>query len=125
VRIGLTPLIDLVFILLIFLMLASNFDDRRALNITLPEPAGGRNEAGPAVLTVLLKTSGAIMVDGAATNLDRLTYTLESVAIDAQRRILVRPEAGVAVQRIVSVLDRLIAAGFRNTTLARGDGGGK
>ncbi len=120
--IGLTPLIDVVFILLVFFMLASSFLDWRA--IALNAPAAAKGGASP---------EGALLVevraDGLRLGAERLGLEALAERVAAQlraapdRRVLVRPDAGVPLQRAVEVLDRLSAAGATEIALIRGRAG--
>lgn len=114
--ISLTPLIDVVFILLVFFMLASTFLDWRSIEVAAPKQAGGG--------TTL---EGSLLVDLRADGL-RLagqTLSLEEMAEQVNRRlaenpdtpILLRSGEGVAYGRLVEVLDRLNGAGATNLSL--------
>lgn len=53
VEVNLTPLIDVVFLLLIFFMVSTTFETRQALELTLPESTAGVDlEASPVTLAV-------------------------------------------------------------------------
>lgn len=115
--IGMTPLIDVVFILLIFLMLASRFADYGALSLSLPSGAASGQTAEPPIRIRLLR-NGEIVIDGAASTLDRLAGAIRQRDGHERRRILIVPEPAVPVQRVVHVLDRLSIAGIRGAVLA-------
>lgn len=116
-RIGLTPLIDVVFILLVFFMLASSFLDWRSIDVA----AGSTGAARPGL-------EGALLVDvqgnglrfaGEDVTADELSARVKArLAERPDQRIVLRPEAGVDVQRTVEILDRLNADGARDVTLA-------
>lgn len=115
--ISLTPLIDVVFILLVFFMLASSFLDWRSIELnTAQKTTAGFIEEQPALLVDV----GVNTVQLA----DRLM--LESVLVDEirmaqesapQRKVAIRPADGVKVQRVVTLLDKLNQAGIQNMTL--------
>ena len=98
-------------------MLASSFLDWRTIALDAPAEAGG---AGP---------EGALLVeirpDGLRLAAQRLSLDALAAQVAAQlraapdRRVLVRPAAGVPLQRAVEVLDRLSAAGARRLSLIR------
>jgi len=120
-RISLTPLIDVVFILLVFFMLASNFMDWRAIRLDAPVKAGADGGDRPAVLLRIggdgrLDLNGEPIADGGlATTMQRLTRR------SPVPTVLIRPADGVPLQRAVSVLDRVEAAGISRARLMRGD----
>jgi biopolymer transport protein ExbD len=109
--IDLTPLIDVVFILLLFFMLASRFHQWRALTVSASGTPGDRD----AVPAVLVRVHG----DG---SLDLNTEAIPSPALTARLRLALTREPGLAVQiesadevplqTLVTVLDQVHAAGI-------------
>ena len=59
--ISLTPLIDVVFILLVFFMLASSFLDWRSVDLTVSSGAGAATSAQRAIL-ISLQADGSVSV---------------------------------------------------------------
>ena len=115
-RIGLTPLIDVVFILLIFFMLASRFEDWRGVTLTAPGAGAAAPSAAGALLVEVraagLRLSGAPLDDAALFSRVR-----DRLADRPAQRVLVAPGPGVDTQRLVDVLDGLAAAGARDVAL--------
>ena len=119
--ISLTPLIDVVFILLVFFMLASSFLDWRAIELSAPaEAAAGATEQE--TLFVELRAEG-LWLSGEALTLDELERRLAARIGEApEQRVVLRPEPGVSLQRAVEVLDRASKAGVTELSLAGGAG---
>lgn len=118
--IGLTPLIDVVFILLVFFMLASRFNDWRAIGLDVPAGAGGRGES--TAVEIRLSADGAVLLGGEPTAWAGLPDRLARLAgaRDPQPRVVVRADAGVPFQRAVDAMHAAGAAGFDAVTLGRG-----
>lgn len=118
--ISLTPLIDVVFILLIFFMLASSFLDWRTITLNTPGQAATVPDMEGAML-VRLHADGTLDMAGEALSGDQLQARLQAaVARKPGQRVLVRPERGVAMQRAVEVLDLVASAGIMDVSLVRG-----
>lgn len=116
--ISLTPLIDVVFILLVFFMLASSFLDWRSIALTAP-PAGARAAAMEGALLVEVRRND-LRLSGRPIGLEELEGRIRSRLADKpDRSIFVKPAAGVPLQRAVAVLDRLAAAGATKLSLIR------
>ena len=64
VSLDLTPLIDVVFLLLIFFMVTTSFTDRTQLSIDLPEAHGEIQLKQPVTIEVLINASGEYHVNG-------------------------------------------------------------
>jgi biopolymer transport protein ExbD len=120
--ISLTPLIEVVFILLLFFMLASNFSQWRTIDVMTPVSGGIQNDSEPSLL-IQIESAGNIRLDGTPLTLDGL-FGPAAAAIQQQpqRRIVVQPAADVSLQTIVSVLERLRAAGGQRIVLQRDSG---
>ena len=64
VDITLTPLIDILFIVLLFLVLTATFTEQTVLRISLPRTATGIHDSGdPGAMRILVDAAGSIFVD--------------------------------------------------------------
>ena len=114
--ISLTPLIDVVFILLVFFMLASSFLDWRAIDLSASGGAAvGMSMEG--ALLVEIRPEG-LRLSGETVSLETLGFRIaERVSEQPDQRVLIQPEPGVSLQRTVQVLDRLAASGVTGMSL--------
>lgn len=117
-RISLTPLIDVVFILLIFFMLASSFLDERAIKLAAPAAAlGGASLEG--ALLIELRRDG-LRLAGERLVLPQLMARLaEHAARNPAQRVLIEPAPGVSLQDAVALLDRVAASGLSEVSFLR------
>lgn len=120
-RLSLTPLIDVVFLLLIFFMLASTF-----MKFTHLEVSGSRpGQAAVAVrgaLFIRLHSDGRMDLNGAPVSRDDLIASLDSHADEADNanaRLIVRPMDGVSVQQLVSALAHIRRSKIQHIIMAR------
>lgn len=113
-RPSLTPMIDVVFLLLVFFMLAARFGQEGALDLRI---AGGGAEAwqGPPRL-VQIEPEG-LRLNGQATEEETLVSTLSGLTETRDDLILIQPAEGVALQRLLDVMAGLEAAGFTSLAL--------
>lgn len=116
--ISLTPLIDVVFILLVFFMLASSFLDWRSIDLNAPGRGGGKPSMVGALLVDV--TANGLRLSGEAMDLGELEARVATrLEQRPEQRVLVKPAAGVPLQSVVDVLDRLSAAGVVDLSLIR------
>ncbi len=116
--ISLTPLIDVVFILLLFFMLSSSFIHWRQLNLA---SSGSESEQELEVRHLQLQA------DGSQFELDGTWYSSRDAAA-LQNLIAGQPQAiwlidaaeGTRTQPVISLLDALKQAGATHVTLAEG-----
>lgn len=117
--IGLTPLIDVVFILLIFFMLASNFMRWRAIDLSAPVRAAAVVPVERDVLKIEIRSDG-ISIDGDSVTpevLDR--QVTDRLTGDSELVIVIQPAVAVPLQRTVTIVDQLRALGASNLNLVR------
>ena len=116
--IRLTPLIDVVFILLVFFMLASSFMDWRGFRLDLPAAdATPDPDVDPIVVRVL--ADGGYRLGGLDVGAEELVQRVREVRDGPDPRPVVIQAAGTApVQATVRVLDRLHAGGIEGASLA-------
>ena len=119
VAVSLTPLIDVVFILLVFFMLASNFNQWNTIELTASAADGLPSSMEGAFLVGV--GSGDLRLAGEPVSLDELTKRVsERLKVDAGQAVVVQPDRFTALQRTVDILDALYSAGAVNVTLDKG-----
>jgi biopolymer transport protein ExbD len=115
--IGLTPLIDVVFLLLVFFILAGQFIEERG-RLTLAEAAGGeRSQTARPYLLVQIQTRDMVDLAGERLDIAGLIERLERVAAKREKPIVaIAPIEGLELGAMVAVVDALRAAGFSDFT---------
>lgn len=106
-RIGLTPLIDVVFILLLFFMLASNFNRWQQLPVDSAS-GGSAHDTSITVLELALFADGQLQIGDKdryqQNDMDWLAPILEQ---DSDTVFRITPADGVSVQVLIDTVDRL------------------
>lgn len=108
---SLTPMIDVVFLLLVFFMLASRFGTDMQLPLKL---AGASTSpySGPPRLVVI--EPDAVRLNGTELAQAALTEALAPLMSAPEDAVILRAADGVSLQRLVEVMDRLAGAGMTN-----------
>lgn len=114
-RPSLTPMIDVVFLLLVFFMLASRFGLDAQLPLNLSGGARAETYAGPPRLVDVLPDG--LRLNGVPVETDALPQSLEALTDTPRDTIVVRARDEAALQRVVEVMERLGAAGFTRLVL--------
>ena len=115
---NITPLIDVVFILLIFFVVSTTFIKDMNLSIDRPQAASSTPVSGKEI-RVYIEKGGEIFVNGQATRL----WTLQGHVRDILRSstskvVLVVTDKEVKVERLVEVVDQCRLAGAKNVAVA-------
>ena len=117
--ISLTPLIDVVFILLIFFMLASSYLDWRSVDLTVSSGVGTETSAQRAIL-ISLRPDGSIAVGSKPIAKQTLrSVMIAKLAGNRDQRVVIRSDPGVPLQRAVDTLDLLRMIGATKVSLSR------
>jgi len=117
-RIEILPLIDIVFLLLVFFIYAMlSMAIHRGISINLPTSSSSRIEK-ELVLSVTIKDSGEILVDNDRTPLKGLARLLEHRAKGQESPgILLFADRKVSCQLLVKVLDQIRKADINRISL--------
>lgn len=112
------PLIDIVFILLIFFVVTTTF--ARDLGIDVERPSAGSASEQPAnVVRVAVGRGGELTVDGRATSPWRLETEVEDrMAQSTEKSVLVVADRSVNAEALVKVMDTCRKAGARQVAIA-------
>ncbi len=110
---NLTPMIDVVFLLLIFFMLASRFGIERAVPVTAAG-AGGTYSGPPRLVDV---APGGVSLNGVQLEVEALAATLAPLMARPDDAIILRARSTADLQKLLAVMDQLSAAGFTRLVL--------
>lgn len=104
---NLTPMIDVVFLLIIFFMVATRFAEmERDIELELPEVASARAlTSAPKQRVVSVRDSGQVALDGVELSLNDLTSRLASARREyPELSVVIRGDAACAFQHVAATL---------------------
>ncbi|MCB1752392.1 MAG: biopolymer transporter ExbD [Gammaproteobacteria bacterium] len=114
---SMTPLIDVVFILLLFFMLVSNFQQWRAMPLQLSGQNNGPTEREQS-FSVVIRQDGGLELNNIPIALETLTATLKrQIADGIDPNVLIAASESTGLQTLVHVIDSISAAGIDQITL--------
>lgn len=116
-RIGLTPMIDVVFLLLVFFMLAARFGGMTQVPLSAATSGSAAYEGPPRLLSL---SEGGIQLNGQDVSLITLSERLGLLMSSPTDVIIITAKSGASTQTLVTVLDALKEAGLSNIVLAGG-----
>lgn len=122
----LTPMIDVVFLLIVFFLLATTFQAmERELAVSVPKSQSGDEGGGPDPIVVNVLEDGSIVVGGNRVDLDQLhSILVRRVAEDPATKALVRADRRLLFDKVIAVADtcRRANAALSFATLDRSSG---
>lgn len=114
-RANLTPMVDVVFLLLFFFMLASRFGADAAMELALAGEGGGWT--GPPRLVEV--APDGVRLNGVAMRADALAAALDRLMETRADPVVIAPREGATTGELVAAMAALEAAGFSGLALVR------
>ncbi|MEM7171618.1 MAG: biopolymer transporter ExbD [Pseudomonadota bacterium] len=113
----LLPLINVVFLLLIFFMLAGRLTAPDAFWVQVPESAS-QSHAQAEAITILVGQDGRIVLEGLEIENNGLLLAVRNEVEDhPERQVQIKADRGVEAVKVVSILDTLREAGVEKLRL--------
>ena len=117
-KISLTPIIDVVFILLIFFMLATNFQSFNKTEIKISNETASVSQSDKKIFLMEFNKDSEFKLNGTAASLDSIKSDIISSKNNGDDFIVItKPLKGVDVQLILSVFANLKSSNIENVTL--------
>ena len=118
-RIDLTPMVDVVFLLLIFFMISTTFVESPGINIKLPEASTQPADREPREIKIYLSREGTIYYRDRQINLDEYRRLLAEHQAEADRTtVLLLADQESRHGKVVTLMDLARDAGFTKLAIA-------
>jgi biopolymer transport protein ExbD len=109
---NLTPLIDIVFLLLVFFMLTAHFIEDQAIDIQLPEAISSHSSQEDEPLVISLLPTGEILLDGESTPSEQLEETLSAmIHANSKRVVQLKGDRSAQFGKAIKIIDVARSAG--------------
>jgi biopolymer transport protein ExbD len=109
--INITPLVDVVLVLLIVLMVTATYVASQAIPMDLPRSATG--ESSSTTLAISVDGEGNLFLDTRAVSEHELRLGVRTAKASGDTRALIAADGATAHRRVVRVLDLLRQEGVR------------
>ena len=107
-KISLTPVIDVVFILLIFFMLASNFNKLGEVNMDMTKESTTSNKEDIKIIKLLVRQDQTVLNEGKVYDDEELLNMLNIAIKDASKySIILTSKDDVTYQRFLNLISYL------------------
>jgi len=122
---SLTPLIDVVFLLLIFFLVTSEFEnEERRLDIVLPSATTAVPMISkPREIVIDIDREGTVFLSGQPTSLGELQKLLKVAAASnpTNQSVVIRADRSTAFQPVVNVMDLCNRSGISDYSVTTAD----
>lgn len=115
--IDLSPLLDVVFILLIFFIVSTVFVRESGVNVDKPESVTAKELERTSILIAITR-SGQIVYDGNNIGVGGVRATIEQLLRDQSRPVVLQTDKTVPAELLVNVIDQVKLAGADSVSIA-------
>jgi biopolymer transport protein ExbD len=118
-EINLTPLIDVVFLLLIFFMVSTTFIHESEITLNLPEASKNAQEDKTQALSISIDSKGRYYLNGVAlvnTQMETLKRAMSAAAGVDQPQVVISADGNATHQNVINVMDAARQLGLLKIT---------
>lgn len=118
-RVDLTPMIDVVFLLLIFFMISTTFVEKPGLKIDLPESSAQQLKQDEKEVQLYLTAGGEIYYERQLITLSQLSERLAGLGpVAAKMTFLLMADQDALHGKVIQLMDLAKTAGFGKLAIA-------
>lgn len=116
--INLTPMLDIVFIMLIFFIVTTSFVKESGVDISRPTAeTAERQERGN--ILVAIRPNGEIWIDGRAVDIRAVRASIERLRAETpEGEVIIQGDRKAQIGLLVRVMDQIRQAGVTNVSIA-------
>lgn len=125
--INVTPMVDIMLVLLIIFMVTATYITRNAIEVKLPEAATGQDVTAT-TLALVVSQDGSLFLNGEAVTLDQVRDRVPAIVRESPEvQAVVDGDRTVPYGRVMEVIDTLRSLGVKNFAASverKAEGGG-
>jgi biopolymer transport protein ExbD len=121
--IDLTPMLDVVFIMLIFFIVTTSFVKEAGIDVSRPSAATAQKKERASIL-IAINSSGDIWIDKRKIDVRSVRANVERLHAESpEGTVVIQADKGSNTGTLVKVMDQVKLAGVDNISLAATEGG--
>ena len=118
IEINVAPLIDIVFLLLIFFMLTSEFTDFKTIDMISPNQSSTSIQKNDLPIIINLSENGLVEIDKIEIKLEDLSETIQMKLMNSKnKKIVISPLNETKINNLIIVVDTIRSLGIENIAL--------
>jgi biopolymer transport protein ExbD len=119
-ELDMAPLIDMIFILLIFFLVATSFSKEAGVEIKKPKPAPVRPDVQKKTnVTVEIGHDNRIFIEGRVYDVRTVRAYMEQFLLDVPKgTVVIATDKDSYIGRVIQVMDHCKLAGVKNVSVA-------
>lgn len=121
--INLTPMLDVVFIMLIFFVVTTSFVKESGVEINRPS-AETTQQQEQANILIAIRPNGEIWIEGRSVDVRSVRANIERLRAEfPEGQVVIQGDRAAQIGLLVRVMDQVRLAGITNVAIAADDGG--
>ena len=118
IEINVAPLIDIVFLLLIFFMLTSEFTDFKTIDMISPNQSSTSIQKNDLPIIINLSENGIVEIDKIEIKLEDLSETIQMKLMNSKnKKIVISTLNETKINNLIIVVDTIRSLGIENIAL--------
>ena len=118
IEINVAPLIDIVFLLLIFFMLTSEFTDFKTIDMISPNQSSTSIQKNDLPIIINLSEDGLVEIDKIEIKLEDLSETIQMKLMNSKnKKIVISTLNETKINNLIIVVDTIRSLGIENIAL--------
>jgi biopolymer transport protein ExbD len=114
-----TPMLDIVFILLIFVIVTTSFVKEKGFLVNRPDGGKANNDNNP-VLLIRINDRGIVSLNNRITDIERLPANIENfLATNLVSTAVVIPHYDTNYEKVVNVIDQINLVGGLTVSIGK------
>ena len=115
-NVEITPLIDIVFLLVIFFVVTSKIENNQYLTLDLPSTESFSSSSINADRNIILLDTGILIVNNQEFNISKIEEVIIGIkaSFDTSETIILSIESKAFHEWVITLMDELQSAGFQN-----------
>ena len=107
IKVNIIPLIDIIFLMLVFFMLATNFEKNKQIDLSIAENMKSENQSN-LILEIIIKNDGSFFINNKKVEKEKVeTKVVEIWNTKKYKEIFILNEKSSIVQDLVFLIDIL------------------
>jgi len=115
--VDLTPILDMMFIILIFFMVSATFDLNRSIKMKLPKSFAGESAISKEKVLIEVDSTGNISLNGETTEIHDLSNKIKEIENFSTSTVYLLGDADTGYKNIITILDILKVMGISDISL--------
>ncbi|MDR2033252.1 MAG: biopolymer transporter ExbD [Helicobacteraceae bacterium] len=116
--VDMTPMLDIVFIMLIFFIVTASFVKESGISVNSPSAATAQAQDKASIM-IAINEAGEIWIDGRMTDIRALRANVTRLkALNPEGAVIIQADANAKTYLLVEAMDQARQAGVENVSIA-------